>query len=383
MNNNVNISYEQIVKDNTPATAGKWHYVRVFCAFFCSIATFASLAMLIDTRTHFGWLLGIMWFFGVIAGLLVSPGKFFAFGWGVVWRCAVFAWFILPFPFDLIPLVIIIPCSVIVAILALTVVPVIFTIYTYISDISYDSTDSKKERTAIIAGVGAALICAAVFLGVNTIGRAVDAPEMENSFDACEIYQKYAKENENAKEYPYEVLSDPVSSEKYDKGYVRENYYEFEQQDGLLQVKYNVTIVFEYIDNEWYVSDVQEICEPVGFSSVSGIWTGTGTYLGNLSSKNLYTLNFTFSKEEGGSGTLDISHSDVLIQHMEFTVEIGELTGTTDAIVNLKLILSEPITFETFGVKNTVTEIECVYGFSNNSVTLKTLNHGLILSPNE
>lgn len=380
-----NTSYENNMRIETTASAGKWHYVRVFCAFFALIATFASLTMAIDTRTHFGWLLGIMWFLGVVAALLVSPGKFVAFGWGLVSRCAVFAWLILPFPFDLIPFLVLVPLSAVVALLCLTVVPAIFTIYTYISDISDYLTDSKKERTAVIAGIGAVIICAGVFFGLNAIGRAADSPEMENSFDAYKVYTEYAKENEGVREYPEAVLDNPVSKEKSDGGYVREHRYEFEQNDGVLSMQYDVTIVFEYIDREWIVSYVNEIGNPVGFAPVSGTWTGTGTYPGNLSAKNLYTLSFSFSKEGGESGTLDVSNGDVVIKHMDFTVEIGQFSDAgkeLGTLVQLKLVLSEPVTFETFGVKNTVTAVECLYCFSNNSITLRTFKNGLVLSPN-
>jgi hypothetical protein len=385
-----NSYYENDVCSEVTVSAGKWHYVRVFCAFFSLIATFASLAMAIDTHTQFGWLLGIMWFLGVVAALLVSPGKFFAFGWGLVSRCAVFAWLLLPFPFDLIPFLILVPLSIVVALICLTIVPAIFTIYTYISDISDYSTDSKKEWMAVLSGIGTVIICAGVFFGLNAIGRAVEAPQMENSFDAYKIYSEYAKENEGAREYSEIVLDNPVFKEKSDGGYVREHRYEFEQNDGLLEVKYDVTIVFEYMDRGWVVSYVREIGTPVGFSNIDGTWTGTGTYPGNLSAGNIYTLSFGFSKEGGESGTLEVSHGDVLLNHMQFTVEIGQFTDSASlyydkelgTLVQLKLVLNEPVTFETFGVKNTVTEVECFYCFSNNSIILKTFKNGLVLSPN-
>ena len=67
-----------------------------------------------------------------------------------------------------------------------------------------------------------------------------------------------------------------------DDGYICKNYYEFTQQEGDLQVQYNVTMAFEYINKKWTVTGVEETSDPIGFNAISGTWTGAGEYPENL-----------------------------------------------------------------------------------------------------
>ena len=372
-------------------SAGTWHYIKVFCAFFSLIATFAAVTTMVRMRSDYIGLLALIWVIGVLGAVIVAPGKFLKFGWGIMYACGTFGFYLLPIPFCFISFVFSAAAGVVATFMALMVVPAIFTIYTYVTDIRYDATDTKKEWIAIIAGVGSALVCFALFLGLTAVGQAIEAPKMEENFDVVKIYEEYRQENEDAKEYSSVILENPITTEKMDGGYVRQNYYEFTQQEDYLQVQYKVTIAFEYINKNWKVTGVEETSEPISFDAFSGSWTGTGEYPENLSAGNQYVLSFDVSKENGGAGTLDVTHEGWDGRHMEFTVQVvGFSDGYSEflnndigTVLSLKLVLKEPLVYEFFGIEKVVTEIECVYRFDANVVMLKTFDRGLVLSPNK
>lgn len=376
---------------NSTASAGIWHYIKVFCTFFSLIATFAAVTTMIRMRSDYIGLLALMWVIGVLGAVIVAPGKFLKFGWGIMYACGTFGFFLLPIPFCFLSFFFSVAAGLVAAFLSLMVVPAIFTIYTYVTDIRYDATDNKKEWIAIIAGVGTALVCFALFIGLTAVGQAVEAPKMEEKFDVVKIYEEYTSEHEDAKEYSSEILANPITTEKMDDGYIRKNYYEFTQQEGDLQVQYNVTMAFEYINKKWTVTGVEETSAPIGFNAISGTWTGTGEYPENLSAGNQYVLSFNASKENGGTGTLDVTHEGWNGRHFEFTVQVvGFSDGYTEflnsdlgTVLSLKFVLKEPLVYEVFGIQKVVSEIECVYCFDANVVMLKTFDRGLVLSPNK
>lgn len=369
--------------------AGAWHYIRVFCAFFCSVATFAAITMVSGARTHFTALLGVIWFFGVVAGVLVAPGKFFKFGIGVFIACVSFGWYAFPFPLDLLTGALSLPIGAAGAFFAMIGIPAIFTIRTYVTDIRYEKTDDKKETAAIAAGIGAAILCIALFLGLTAIGKAVEAPELEAKFNAAQLYDDYRQTHPEAKAYEGDVLENPVTANKLDEGYMREHYYEFTQQEGSLLVQYNLVMEFRYANDAWSITNVTEVATPVACDPLSGTWTGTGKFPANLSAGNQYTLQFHASMEQGGTGTLAVTHEGWAGAQMSFTVEFGAFSdGYTEflnnklgTVVNLKLVLDESYTYENFGTK-TLSEIECVYCFATDTVMLKSLDRGLSLTPN-
>lgn len=380
---------EEIPQQEVQVSAGAWHYIQVFCAFFCSVATFAAVTMVSGTRTHFTVLLGIIWFFGVVAGVLVSPGKYFKFGGGVFVACVTFGWFAFPFPLDLLTGALSLPIGAMGAFFAMIGIPAIFTIRTYVTDIRYEKTDDRKETAAIAAGIGAAILCMALFLGLTAVGKAVEAPELEAKFNATQLYDDYRQTHGDAKVYQGDVLEHPVTANKLEDGYMREYYYEFTQQEGGLLVQYNLVMEFRYANDKWSITNVTEVSKPVACDPLGGTWTGTGKFPANLSAGNQYTLKLDASMENGGTGTLEVTHTGWVGAQMAFTVEFGPFSdGYTEflnsklgTVVNLKLVLDEPYTYENFGTK-TLSEIECVYCFATDTVMLKSLDRGLTLQPN-
>ena len=74
----------------TTKTAGLWHYIKVFCTFFCLIASFAAAMTLTEVRTSYGGYIAFFWILGVISAILVAPGQFFRFGCKIMAVCATF-----------------------------------------------------------------------------------------------------------------------------------------------------------------------------------------------------------------------------------------------------------------------------------------------------
>jgi len=338
---------------------GGWHYVKTFCAFFSAIATVACVIILASPRTHFmGFIIGA-WILGVISALIVAPGKFFSFGLGVLGSCITFGWYLLPFPWDILIVIFAAPIGLIVALFLMVVAPIFFTVYTYFKEIRQKYTDIKKELIAI------------------------EAPKMERSFDAVEIYERYAEE-EYAMLYSEDILKNPVSVLVSDDGYNREYHYDFEQRDGNIHTRCEMIIIFEYVKGEWEVYSVNTVETPIGFDNVNGTWKGMGSYPGNLSSGNNYTVSLDLS-QDGGNGTVDIScgdwsnHLDVTVQAGEITEGSASLAGALEEMVSIKLVLEEPLSFTVFGITNTYEEIDCDYFFDSNVLIMRNFAYGMIL----
>lgn len=372
----------------TKLPVGKWHYVKVFCTFFSLIASFGCFCFATELRSDFWGLLALMWGIGVISALMVAPGKFFKFGWGVICACATFGWFLLPFPLDLITVALSASVGVVVALLALVAVPAIFTVYTYITDIRYECEDVKKEIIAGAAGVGAVLVCIALFMGMTAISKAIEAPEMEKKFNVVEIYEEYRKNNTDANEYSADVLSNPLDTTKMDDGYIRVNTYEFIQKEGKLDFRYHVDMEFEYIDDNWQITDIHEDKKALGFEAFSGTWTGKGEYPANLSAGNQYVCTFSINNDNSGTGTLDVTHDGWEGEHMSFSIQVGEFAISDSMswgeeygnIVYLTFVLDEPVSYEFFGVSNTYNEVKCIYSFDADALVLDTFDYGLVLN---
>lgn len=368
------------------ASAGIWHYIKVFCTFFSLIATFGCICFCAEIRSNCWGLLVSFWMIGVVAALIVAPGKFFNFGWKVICACATFGWFLLPFPFDLVSVAASVTLGVVVAFLALVAVPAIFTVYTYMTDIRYDCQDPKKEILVAAAGVGAVLLCIGLFMGLTAASKAIEAPHREASFQPAQIYQTYAQDNEAASVYADQILNAPVSSEEMDEGYIRVNHYTFEQQEGNLSFRYNVDMEFEYTDGRWNVRRVNETKEAVGFTQIGGTWAGTGKYPVNLYANNQYVCSMQFSAD-GGEGTLDITHPDWEGAHLDFSVLVGDFGVSSfmnygeeyGNLVALTLVLEEPVEYSFFGMTDTYPEIACVYSFDTNTVIFDTFDFGMVL----
>ncbi len=371
--------------------AGIWHYIRVFCSFFSILATLSCIGIFTNYRSNFIPLLIVMWLAGVVAALLVSPAQFFVFGFGIVKALMTFAWVCLPFPLDLIPVMLVLPLSAVLIVLLLFCIPAVFTIYTYFDDLSYDATDSKKEWIAIFAGVGAALLCFGLFLGLTGIGKAVEAPRMEKSFDAYRIYSDYTEYWDRETVYTEESLSEPVSVEESAGGYVRDCRYEFDRYDGNLLSHYTVDITFDYYSDHWNITSIDEQKTPVSFTEVEGTWRAVGTYPLNLSYGNNYDVKLSFTPE-GGSGTIDVTCGQEEY-HLDIAdIEIGEMSyyetsrysdGEIGAVLPMKLIFSEPLSYSSWGTSYTYFDIDCVYSFDTNTISFHSFAARLMLTAAE
>lgn len=393
MNNNLYYNDQYIPYDTSKREekAGIWHYIRVFCSFFSILATLSCIGIFTSYRSNFIPLLIVMWLAGVVAALLVSPVEFFVFGFGIVKALMTFAWVCLPFPVDIIPVVLMLPLSVILIVLFLFCIPAAFTIYTYFDDLSYDATDSKKEWIAILAGVGAALLCFGLFLGLTSIGHAVEAPKMEKSFDAYRIYSEYTEYWEEEAVYTEEALSEPVSIKESAGGYVRDCRYEFDSYDGSLLSHYTVDITFDYYSDCWNITTIDEQKTPVSFTEVEGAWSAVGTYPLNLSYGNNYNVKLNFTPE-GGSGTIDVTCGQVEYHLDVADIEIGEMSyyetsgysdGETGAVLPMKLILGETLSYSSWGTYYTYSDIDCVYSFDTDTITFHSFAPRMMLTAAE
>lgn len=374
----------EAITDEQPA--GAWHYIRAFCAFFAIITSFAPIIVMTEMRTHFLGFAGVMWILGIIAALLVSPLKFLKFGWNILSKCAVFGWFLLPFPFDLVSVVVAIVVGVLGAVMALVVCPAIFTIYTYFTDIRYYCVDNKKEFIAIGSAIATVLVAVGLFFAMHGITTAIEAPMVQNKFDAVSCYNTYSEENKDVKQLSEDILSNPKSSEFSEGGYVCTNVYEYEGKEGFVNFVYTDTVEFEYINNVWKVVDVNEEKVSGAFDTVNGTWKGEGCYPANFSSKNQFTITLTNLTEDGGTGNLSIYLDGTTDDYSDFTVEVGEIktqtidpvSKETEVVATLTLILDNPLTCDNF-VSQTFSEVECEFSLTENEIRTYTFDVGGVI----
>lgn len=363
--------------------AGAWHYIRAFCAFFAIITSFAPIIVMTEMRTHYLDFLGVVWILGVISALLVSPLKFLKFGWNILSKCAVFGWFLLPFPFDLVSVAVAIVVGVLGAFLALVVCPAIFTIYTYFTDIRYYCVDNKKEFIAIGSAILTVIVTVGLFFAMHGITTAIEAPMVQDKFDAVSCYNTYSEENTDVKPLSEEILRNPKSSEFTEGGYVCKNVYEYEGKEGFVNFVYTDTVEFEYINNVWKVVDVNEEKVAGAFDTVNGTWMGVGSYPANFSDNNQFTITLTNLTEDGGTGNLSVYLEGTTDDYSDFTVEVGEsetqiidaLTQETEVVTTLTLILSNPLVCDNF-VSTTISEVECEFSLTENEIRTYTFDIG-------
>lgn len=370
-------------------SAGIWHYIKTFCSFFSILSTLAFIGILTNYRSHFIPYLVAIWGLGVVAGVLVSPGKFFKFGFGIVGAIAKFAWFILPFPYDLIPLIFAIPFGILLVLAIMIIIPGVFTVYTYYNNIVFGATDKNKELITIGAGVGAALILFGTFLGITGIGKLVEAPKMEREFDTYAIYEAYMTDHDEPVEYLESSLAEPISVVESDDGYIRECYFEFEQYVDNLCSEHKVWITYDWYNDKWNITKIEEESTPVTFTTVSGTWYGKGTFPLNASYGNEYTCNLTFTPD-GGYGTIDVTCGAVSYHLDVVDIEMGEMRTSLNggyyeeeygSLQDMKLILGETLSITSWGTEYRYSDIECVYSFDSNAISFHSFANWLALTP--
>ncbi len=374
----------EVISDEQPA--GAWHYIRAFCAFFAIITSFAPIIVMTEMRTHFLGFAGVLWVLGIISALLVSPLKFLKFGWNILSRCAIFGWFLLPFPFDLVTVAVSIAVGILGAVLALIVCPAIFTIYTYFTDIRYYCVNNKKEFIAIGSAIAIVLVSIGLFFAMHGITTAIEAPMVKNKFDAVSCYNTYSEENTDVKQLSEDILSNPKSSEFSEGGYVCTNVYEYEGKEGFVNFTYRETIKFEYLNNIWKVIDIDETKEAGTVDTINGTWKGTGYYPANFASNNEFIFNIKNLTESGGTGALSVYLEGTTDDHSDFTIEMGELetqvldpvTQETEVVANLTLILDSPLTCDNF-VSQTFSEVECEFSLTENEIRTYTFDVGGVI----
>lgn len=362
-------------------SAGLWHYIRTFCSFFAIITSFTPIIIMTEMRTHYLGFAVVLWVLGIISALLVSPLKFVKFGWKLISKCAVFGWFVLPFPFDLASVAASVLVGVIGAIMAVVVFPAIFTIYTYFTDIRYYCVDNKKEFIAIGSAIVGILIAVILFFTMHGITTAIEVPVAQNNFDAVATYNTYREKNSNAKELSADILNNPESSEFSEDGYVCTNVYKYDGNVGYVKYNYTETVEFEYKDGEWIVSDDKLKKEIASFDTINGTWTGKGEYPANFSDDNNFKITFNNLTENGGSGTLSVFPDGAVDEHRDFTVEVGEMetkapttkNGENEVLLNLTLNLDTPLECTNFTTV-TIPKVECQFSLTENTITTYTFN---------
>ena len=366
----------------TSAKGSIWHLVKVFCSFFSLIATFSAVLVLTEVRTHYVGLLMFGWVLGVIAAILVAPGKFVKFGGVIMGACATFGWFLLPFPLDLVTVAASLAVGLVAVLMALFCIPAIFTIYTYITDIRYDCRDWKKDLIAAASGLGAALLIAVLFLTLHGITKAVEAPMMEKRFDPVTAYELYTEKNLNAPTCPAEVLQNPTSTEETDDGYVRINRYTYSVKEENLYFDYDLEVTFDYTDGKWSVTSAKQIKDVTGFDPISGTWKGEGKFFGNLSLSNEYTLTLDQVTESGGTATLEIYLEDTTDERKSCTVQAENLRISTyddEVLVDLILTPEDPITYLVFGSSDEIGEVQFTMSLTNNTASTLTFSFSEIV----
>ena len=365
------------------AKAGTWHYIKVFCAFFSLIATFSAVMCLTDYRTNYDGFLVMFWLMGVISAVLVAPGKFFQFGLSIMGGCAAFGWFLLPFPFDLVTVVMSIGVGLVAILAAMFVIPAIFTVYTYITEIRFDCVDWKKDMLAALAGIGAVVVAIGLFFAMHTVTKAIDAKQMDKRFDAVDCYHQYMEDNDNAQVCPDEALLNPVSTEEQEDGYIRLYNCEYETWEDGLYFDNTMEVTYEYEDGRWRVIDTDHSRELSGFDPISGCWEGTGEFWGNFYPDNQYTFTLDSVTEDGGAGTMKIYLADVINENTAFTTEVVGLrmykdvtTGQEKAAADLVLNLDNPVTYSDFGMSDTITQVECTLSLTDGLITTTAFDFG-------
>ena len=357
-----------MTKHTTSTKKSTWHSVRVFCAFFSLLATFASVMFLTEVRTRHEGLLVILWILGVVAGILVAPGKFFKFGVKVMGVCATFGWFLLPFPLGLATVAASVAAGLAAVLAAVFCFPAAFTIYTYITDLRYDCTDSKKDLMVILTALAATVLAIAAFFSLQGITQAVEKPMMNARFDPVAIYQDYEDRNANAPACPAEVLEAPADTTNTEKGYVRVHNYIYDGQEDGVFFDYTLQVTFEYDNGKWCVTDTEYTSQPTGFAPVSGCWSGTGKFFGNLSYDNRYTVTLDALTQQGGSGTLEIFLEDTIDETLTFDVTVDALRDTGSGVcADLTLTPREALVYNVFGGEDQLTELPFTLSFHDNT----------------
>lgn len=369
--------------NNITAKAGFWHYIKVFCAFFSLIATFSAVMVLTEYRTSYDGFLVLFWLLGVISAVIVAPGNFFKFGLSIMGGCAAFGWFLLPFPFDLVTVVMSVAVGLVAILVAMFVIPAIFTIYTYITDIRFECVDWKKDLLAALAGIGAVLVAIGLFFAMHTVTKAIDAKQMDKRFDAVDCYHQYMEDHTDAEACPDEALLNPVSSEEQEDGYIRLYNCEYETWEDGLYFANAMEVTYEYEDGRWHVSETDHSRELSGFDPISGSWEGTGEFWGNFCPDNQYTFTLESLTEDGGTGTMCIYLEDVINENSNATIEVTGLrlykditTGQEKAVADLILNLETPVVYGDFGMSDTITQVDCTLSLTDGMITTTAFDFG-------
>ena len=360
-----------------------WHCVRVFCAFFSLLATFCAALFLTEIRTRYEAILILFWILGVVAGILVAPGKFFKFGAKVMGACAAFGWFLLPFPLDLATVTASVAAGFVAVIAAVFVFPAAFTIYTYFTDLRYDCTDGKKDLLAIGAALGAVVVAVASFFALQGITQAVEKPIMNARFDPVAIYASYEEKSIGAPHCPEEVLEAPADTASEENGYVRIHDYAYCGQEDNVFFDYTLQVTFEYENGKWSVTKTQYDAQPTGFDPVSGTWSGTGKFFGNLSYDNCYTLTMDNLTADGGTGTLHIYLADTIDETVTFDVTVDALRKTdTGVCADMTLTPREALVYNVFGAEDQLTQLPFTLAFRDNTFVTTAFSFAeIFLSP--
>ena len=367
----------------TTKKAGLWHYIKVFCTFFCLIASFAAAMTLTEVRTNYGGYIVFFWILGVISAILVAPGQFFRFGCKIMAVCATFGWFLLPFPLDLATVAASVAVGLIAVLASLFCIPAIFTVYTYITELRYECTDWKKDLTAALAGIAAVLAAIGLFFAMHTVTQAVEKRQMDRTFDAVTIYEDYARKDDDATPCPEEALEDPVAVTEEDGGYIRIYDCSFTTHEDGMYFEDELQVEFEFINGEWSVVGTDLERELVDMDPVSGTWTGEGEFWANFYPTNRYTFTLNGLTARGGSGEMSIRLEDVIDVYSAFTVSSATFRTYKDLntqeefyVLDLVLALEDPIVYSVFGSQETITHVECTYSLSQGVIATTAFDFG-------
>lgn len=356
--------------------AGVWHYIRVFCSFFSIITSFGAIVAMTEMRSNYLDMVAVLWILGIISALLVSPLKFLKFAWQIISKCAIFGWFLLPFPFDLLSVAVSIVVGVVAAILAVMVCPAIFTIYTYFTDIRDFCVDNKKEIITIISAILAVAVLIGMFFILHGITTAIEAPIIKEKFDPVAAYNTYVDNHPDAKEISEDILSNPSSSTFSEGGYVCTNVYEYEGTEGFVNYSYTDTLKFEYTSGAWKVMNTNEEKIIDSYNAISGDWTITGEYPANNSEDNEITFNILNLTQDGGTGSISVLTYDNYSISENASITMGEIetrevnykTHENELVTQLSFEFESPIVFEGFWGECGITRVDCEFSLTNNQV---------------
>ena len=360
-----------------------WHYIQVFCTFFCLIASFAAAMTLTEVRTNYGGYIVFFWVLGVISAMLVAPGNFFRFGCKIMAVCATFGWFLLPFPLDLATVVASVAVGLIAVLGALFCIPAIFTVYTYITELRYDCVDWKKDLIAALAGLAAVLAAIGLFFAMHSVTQAVEKRQMERTFDPVATYEDYARRNDNAAACPEEALEDPDAVTVEDGGYIRIYDCSFTTHEDGMYFEDSLQVEFEFENGEWSVIRTDLDRELVDMDPVSGTWTGEGEFWANFYPTNRYTFTLNDLTARGGSGEMSIRLEDVIDEHKSFTVSSATFRTYKDLntqqehyVLDLVLELDTPIVYSVFGSQEQIVFVECTYSLTQGVIATTAFDFG-------